>query len=329
VPRALLTRRLAVSFFVFSLLAGPARAAGPDPIDAFVEAERERQRIPGVAVAIVRGAEVVKAQGYGLANLEHQVPVKPETVFQSGSLGKQFTAAAVMLQLEDGKLALDDPLTRFFPDAPAGWARITVRQLLTHTSGIADYGRADVDYRKDYTEDEFARVAYGLRLEFPPGSRFRYSNTGYALLGFLVHKVSGRLYGDVLAERVFRPLGMATARVISESDVVENRAAGYELVEGRLQNQEWVSPRLNTMADGSLYLSLLDYVAWDRGLRARAVLKPESWAAVFTPATLSDGTRTQYGFGWRLVEVAGQKVERTAARGRASGPRSCATSVAA
>ena len=149
-----------------------------------------------------------------------------------------------------------------------------------------------------------------MRLEFPPGSRFRYSNTGYALLGFVVHEVSGRFYGDVLAERVFRPLGMPTARVISEKDIVLDRAAGYELVEGRLQNQDWVSPRLNTMADGSLYLSLRDYVAWDRGLRAREVLKPESWAQVFTPATLTDGTHPQYGFGWRLFDVGGQKVER-------------------
>ena len=110
--------------------------------------------------------------------------MKAETIFQSGSLGKQFTAVAVMLQVEDGKLALEDPLTRFYPDAPAAWGRITIRHLLTHTSGIADYGRANVDYRKDYSDDEFARVAFGLRLEFPPGSRFSYSNTGYALLGF-------------------------------------------------------------------------------------------------------------------------------------------------
>jgi CubicO group peptidase (beta-lactamase class C family) len=306
-------RRFAHSSFVcLPLAVGPARAAEPDRFDARVEAERATQRIPGVGIAIVRGGEVVKLQGYGLANVEHQVPVKPETIFQSGSLGKQFTAAAVMLQVEDGTLALDDPLTRFYPEAPPGWSRITIRNLLNHTSGIADYGQANVDYRRDYGDDEFARVAFGLKLEFPPGTRFSYSNTGYALLGFVVRKVSGRFYGDVLAERVFAPLGMKTARVIGEADIVPNRAAGYELKKGELENQGWVSPQLNAMADGSLYLSLLDLVAWDRGLRARAVLKPASWAEVFTPATLRDGTRTQYGFGWRLFEAAGQKVERHA-----------------
>jgi CubicO group peptidase (beta-lactamase class C family) len=313
VPRADLRRRLAASILFFVVLAaGSSRAAEPDRFDTLVEAERARQCVPGVGIAIVRGGEVSKIAGYGLANVEHQVPVKPETIFQSGSVGKQFTALAVMLQVEAGKLALDDPLTRFYPEAPAGWDRITVRHLLTHTSGIADYGKTDVDYRKDYGEDEFARVAFGLKLEFPPGTRFSYSNTGYALLGFIVRKVSGRFYGDVLAERVFVPLGMKTARVIGEADIVPNRAAGYELVDGQLKNQSWVSPQLNTMADGSLYLSLLDLVAWDRGLRARAVLKPESWEQIFTPATLRDGTRTKYGFGWRLFEQAGQKIERHA-----------------
>ena len=306
-------RRFALSSFVcLALAVGPARAAEPDRFDALVEAERATQRVPGVGIAIVRGGEVVKLHGYGLANVEHQVPVKPETIFQSGSLGKQFTAAAVMLQVEDGTLALDDPLTRFYPEAPPGWSRITIRNLLNHTSGIADYGQANVDYRRDYGDDEFARVAFGLKLEFPPGTRFSYSNTGYALLGFVVRKVSGRFYGGVLAERVFAPLGMKTARVIGEADIVPNRAAGYELVEDQLKNQDWVSPQLNTMADGSLYLSLLDMVAWDRGLRAKAVLKPESWQQIFTPATLRDGTRTKYGFGWRLSEQGGQKVERHA-----------------
>jgi len=306
-------RAIALPFVTIAfVLAGKAFAGELDRLDAFVEREREQQRIPGVGVAIVQRGEVVKLQGYGLANVEHRVPVTPETIFQSGSLGKQFTAAVVMLEVEGGRLALEDPLTRFFPDAPAAWQRITVRHLLTHTSGMADYGHADVDYRKDYSDEEFARVAFGLKLEFPPGSRHSYSNTGYALLGFIVRKASGRFYGDLLAERVFAPLGMKTARIISEADIVPNRAAGYRLVDGMLKNQEWVSPQLNTMADGSLYLSLSDLVAWDRGLRAGAVLKPASWAQVFTPVTLNDGTSRPYGFGWRLGEVAGQQFQRHA-----------------
>jgi CubicO group peptidase (beta-lactamase class C family) len=252
---------------------------------------------------------VVLAKGYGLANVELDVPVKAETMFQSGSVGKQFTAVAVMLQVEGGKLRLDDAVTKYFKDAPASWGKITVRHLLTHTSGIPDWTEKDVDLRRDYTEEELARVAYRLKLEFEPGSRWNYSNTGYVMLGILVHKVSGKFYGDVLTERVFKPLGMKTARIISEEEMVPNRAAGYRLVDGELRNQEWVAPKLNTTADGSLYVSVLDMIAWDRGLREKAILKPESWAEVFTPVRLTSGRTYPYGFGWFLDETGGAKRE--------------------
>src|SRR5262249_47534536 len=144
------------------------------------------------------------------------------------------------------------------------------------------------------------RIAARLPLEFPPGSRFQYSNTGYVMLGVLVHRVSGHFYGDVLMDRVFRPLGMKTARVINEAEIIKNRAAGYRLVNGGLKNQEWVSPTMNTTADGSLYLSILDYIAWDRGLRAQAILKWDSWKQVYTPGPQDDGGRHPYGFGWAI-----------------------------
>ena len=275
-------------------------------IDSVVQAQMARQKIPGVAVAVVKGGTVMLAKGYGESNVEHHVPVSSETLFQSGSVGKQFTSAAVMLLVEEGKVALGDSITKFFPGAPASWRGITVRHLLTHTSGIPDYTTDAMDYRRDYTEDELEKMAFGLTPEFPPGARWNYSNTGYVLLGILVHKASGKFYGDVLRERVFGPLGMRTARVINEEDIIPNRAAGYRLVRGELKNQEWVAPKLNTTADGSLYLSLQDYIAWDRGLREKKVLKPESWAIVNTPVTLTSGKRYPYGFGWSVDTVAGQ-----------------------
>jgi N-acyl-D-amino-acid deacylase len=281
-----------------------------DSIDDIVRSEMTAQRIPGVAVAVIRRGEVVKAQGYGLANVEHEVPVTDRTIFQSGSVGKQFTAAVVMLLVEDGKIALSDPLTKFFPDAPAAWSGITVQHLLTHTSGIPDYTDGAVDYHRDYAEDILVRLAYGLKPTFTAGAEWSYSNTGYVLLGAIVRQASGSFYGDVLRDRVFRPLGMTTARVISESDIVPHRAAGYWLDDGRLQNQEWVSPTLNTTADGALYLSVRDLIAWDKGLRARAILKPESWAAVYSPVRLNSGRRHPYGFGWTVERIAGQDVRR-------------------
>jgi CubicO group peptidase (beta-lactamase class C family) len=303
---------------LFTALAGAAVLIGlgpvarandaTDPVDTLVQAEMEQQKIPGLALAIVRGGQVTKARGYGLANVEHQVPVKPETIFQSGSVGKQFTAAVVMGLVEDGQLGLDDSIRKYFPDAPKDWQEVTVRRLLTHTSGVVNYTEDSVDYRRDYTEDQLVQAAYKLGLDFAPGSRWSYSNTGYVLLGALVRKVTGRFYGDVLKDRVFDPLGMKTARVISEADIVPNRAAGYRLVDGKLANQEWVSPSLNTTADGSLYLSLLDLIAWDQGLRAGRVLKPESWKEVYTPIRLRSGNPYPYGFGWSVTTLGGQEV---------------------
>ena len=301
---------------LFLLLAAPPIANAPanralqsnDPIDAVVRAEMARQRVPGLAVAVVRGGEVLKASGYGLANVEHSVPVTPDTIFQSGSVGKQFTAAAVMLQVQDGRISLDEPLPTYFPGAPAAWRAITPRHLLTHTAGIPNYTDGRLDYRRDYSEEELVKFAFELPLEFTPGDWWSYSNTGYLMLGALVRRASGRCYGDELRERIFKPLGMTTARVISERDIVPHRAAGYQLVDGRLANQDWVSPSLNTTADGSLYLSLRDMIAWDRGLRDRAVLPAARWTQIFEPVRMNSGRRHPYAFGWSIDRRAGQTV---------------------
>ncbi|HEY8175187.1 MAG TPA: serine hydrolase, partial [Gemmatimonadaceae bacterium] len=284
------------------------RASLADSVEAFVRAEMQRERVPGVAVAIVDKGNV-SARGYGYANIEHMVPVTDETIFESGSLGKMFTSTAVMLQVEDGKLALTDPITKFFPDAPAAWRDITVRHLLTHTSGIADTYTGDFDFRKDYTEDQLAQMAYGQKLEFPAGSRWNYSNTGYVLLGIIIHKVSGQFYGDVLADRVFKPLGMTTTQIITEADIVPNRAAGYHIVNGQIKNQDWVAPKLNTTADGSLYLSLRDLLVWQAAVKRRAILRPESWDLILTPLRLNSGKIYPYGFGWALDERGGKPLQ--------------------
>ena len=305
----MMRRRGFLALTVWLLLRAGSPSAQDAPagaIDDVVRAEMARQHIPGLAVAVVRGGALVTARGYGLANVEHDVPVTPDTIFQSGSLGKMFTAAAVMLQVEDGKIALSDSIARFFPGAPAAWKTITVRHLLTHTSGIPDYTDGAIDLRRDYTEDQLAQMAYRLKPDFTPGEKWKYSNTGYLLLGIIVRKASGKFYGDVLAERVFAPLGMKTTRVISEADIVPHRAAGYRLVKGELKNQDWVSPSLNTTADGALYFSVRDLIAWDAGVRAGRILRAASWKEVFSPVRLNDGKTFAYGFGWALGTRGGQ-----------------------
>ncbi|MDO9436294.1 serine hydrolase [Hydrogenophaga sp.] len=282
--------------------AGQAHA---DTIDDVVTGEIQRQNIPGVAVGIFRQGEVVRMQGYGLANLELQVPVRRETVFQSGSLGKMFTAAAVVALVDDGQLALDAPVRRYLPDAPRAWRAIRVRHLLNHTAGL---GQPDLDPQREYTEHALLKLHYRAPVRFKPGQRWEYSNAGYLLLGSIVGKVAGKHYGEVLQERVFGPARMATARVISESDIVPNRAAGYEVQQqgAGLKNQHWNSAALNATADGSLLLALPDYARWDAVVAQRGLFSAESWREIWRPAPLNNGSSYPYGFGWQLDVAQGE-----------------------
>jgi CubicO group peptidase (beta-lactamase class C family) len=295
--------------FVLLILFCPTSIASAqtDRIDDYVKAQMDLQKIPGLSMAVVRNGEIVKARGYGLANVELNVAARPETIYQSGSMGKQFTATAVMMLVEEGKLALDDKVIKYFPDSPESWDNITVRNLLTHTAGTTDYPK-DFDFRKDYTEAELLKKAQAIPLAFAPGERWSYSNVGYVTLGILISKVTGKFYGEFLQERIFRPLGMNTARIISEADIVPNRAAGYRMPGGELKNQEWVSPAMNTTADGSLYLTVLDVAKWDAALYTEKLLKKSSLDQMWTPAKLNNGVTRPYGFGWAFNDIRGHRI---------------------
>jgi CubicO group peptidase (beta-lactamase class C family) len=296
--------------FALVLSVSPAFAADqPDSVDDYVRAEMEKQHVPGLALLVARGGQIVRAQGYGLANVELQVPVKPETIFQSGSVGKQFTATAVMMLVEEGKIGLEDPLTKYFPDGPASWKQVTIRELLSHTAGFGDYPK-DFDMRKDYTEDDLIKIVEKIPLAYPPGTKWDYSNLGFLTLGVVIHKVTGEFYGDFLQEHIFRPLGMNSTRIISEADIVRNRAAGYRLVKGELKNQEWVSPTLNTTADGALYFSVVDLAKWDGALYTEKLLKRSSLDQMWTVAKLSNGqpNSDNYGFAWIIETKNGHRL---------------------
>jgi CubicO group peptidase (beta-lactamase class C family) len=282
------------------LLSSLTRAdQAPDPVATLVRGEMARQHIPGLALLVARNGETVRAEGFGFANLELNVPVRPETVFQSGSIGKQFTATAVMMLVQAGKISLEDPLTTYFPDGPGWWKQVTVRELLSHTAGFTEYPD-DFDFRKDYTEAQVLKIVEGIPAAYPPGTSWSYSNLGYLTLGILIHRVTGQFYGDFLKERIFTPLGMSTTRIINEADIVPNRAAGYVLVDGKIKNQTWVSPTVNTTADGSLYFTIFDLAKWDAALNTEKLLKKASLQQMWTIVTLKDGKANpgHYGFGW-------------------------------
>jgi CubicO group peptidase (beta-lactamase class C family) len=279
----------------------------------YVKAEMQRQHIPGLSMLVSKNGKIVRAEGFGQANVELQVPVKPETIFQSGSVGKQFTATAVMMLVEEGKIGLDDPITKYFADSPDGWKDVTVRELLSHTAGFGDYPK-DFNFRKDWTEDELLKLVQSIPLAYPPGTKWDYSNLGYLTLGILIHRVTGEFYGDFLQERIFHPLGMISTRIISEADIVPNRAAGYRLVKGELKNQEWVAPMVNTTADGSLYFSIVDLAKWDAALYTENLLKRSSLDLMWTPVKLKSGQANggrpnsgNYGFGWFIDDRGGHR----------------------
>lgn len=305
-----LIRWAAIAVALFCALSASAQnATTSSSVDEYVRSEMQRQHIPGLALLVARDGKILRAQGYGLSNIELQVPVKPETVFQSGSMGKQFTATAVMMLVEEGKIALDDPLSRYFKNAPPSWNEVTIRELLSHTAGFTDYP-AKFDFRRDYTEAQLLKIVEGIPLAFPPGTKWSYSNLGYLTLGVLIHQVTGKFYGDFLQERIFQPLGMSTTRIISEADIVPNRAAGYRLVKGELKNQEWVSPTLNTTADGALYFSILDLAKWDAALYTEKLLKRSSLDQMWTVTKLKNGQPNSgsYGFGWSILTRNGHRV---------------------
>ena len=286
-------------------------------IDTFVAKELARQHIPGLAVGIYSHGTVLLAKGYGLSNVELNVPVKPETIFQSGSVGKQFVSAAIMMLVEEGKLSLDDSVTKFFPDAPATWKPILIKNLLSHTSGLSEYESPDRTgpkgpfyLRLDFSEDELAAQIEKMPIEWAPGEKWGYRNTNYVLLGIIIHKITGMVYADFLGERIFKPLGMNATRLISERDIIPNRSAGYEIdARGELKNQEWVSPTFDSTADGALYFNVLDLAKWDEALYGTKLLKQSSLDRIWTVYPLNDGKPNPagYGFAWSIGDQNGHK----------------------
>jgi D-alanyl-D-alanine carboxypeptidase len=288
-----------VKFFL--LFTAMAQIAVADRVSDFVNDYLKKNQIPGCAVMVRHDNKVVLCQGYGVANLEHGVSVTPHTVFQSGSIGKQFTAVGIMMLIEEKKLALEDPISKYL-DVPENWSAIRVRHLLTHTSGLGDYPES-FSLQRDYTEDELLKMITAQPLAFAPGEKWSYSNLGYVTLGILVHKVSGEFWGNFLQQRVFAALGMKHTRVISEADIIPNRAAGYVLKNGALKNQQWVSPTVNNTADGSLYFTAEDLGKWDEALETRKLISRASYEQMWTPVKLNNGTVAPYGFGWRIAKT--------------------------
>jgi CubicO group peptidase (beta-lactamase class C family) len=290
----------------------PAQGAA---IDSFVRRTMQARRVPGVAVAVVQDGHVVYRRAFGVANLETATPLAPDAVFELASVTKEFTAAAIMMLVEAGKVGLDTPVTAYVDSAPAAWSAITVRHLLTHTSGI--FAGGVVQWQGSpllavTTRQAFQQIA-GART-FGPGEVGVYSDAGYFLLGMVIERASGQTYRDFLQRRVFDPLGMTRTSLTDRRRVLPGRVATYEIAAGGGQLVNWRRDWDYELPSFFGIWSTLDDVArWDTALRRHTLLTPASLEQMWTPGRLNDGRDAlvdgrEYGFGFRVDEIRGHRM---------------------
>jgi CubicO group peptidase (beta-lactamase class C family) len=265
-----------------------------------------QHRIPGLTLKIIRDGKEIKTAAYGLANVELNVPAKPETVFEIGSVTKQFTAAGILLLAQDGKLSVDDRISQHLKDTPAAWANVTIRHLLTHTSGIKSYTGLDgFQLWRHLTQAQFIKAIGKEPMEFQPGDSWKYCNTGFNLLGYIIENVSGKTYWDFMGERVFQPLGMHATTNRLPRLIIPNRAAGYEQT-----NHVWInrdSDLTEVFSAGAIASTVGDLAKWNAALDSDRLLNAATKGQMWTPVKLNDGKTREYGFGWNVGDVEGHK----------------------
>ena len=273
-------------------------------METFLQAHQETGDFMG-SVLVARGDDVLHSNGYGMADLEHSAPNTSETIFRLASLTKQFTAAAILQLQEQGKLNVNDPVDRYLPDYPHG-KEITIDQLLNHTAGIPDYEflQPSMVFRNAVSLDELIAKFSGLPLDFRPGSRFSYSNSGYVVLTAILENVSGQTYAEYLTDHIFQPVGMEQTHYDNADIVMQGRAAGYTLDGAGYQNAEFFDMS-NVAGAGGLVSTVHDMYRWDRALYTDAVLDETSRHSYFAP-TVELGEGGQYTYGGALLEIAGR-----------------------
>ncbi len=297
-----MSRLAPLCLFALSTVAGAAPLAPPDAgIDGLMQ--RYDGRVPGAAVLVLKDGQPVFRRGYGLAVVEDGTPVSPATNFRLASVSKQFTAAAILLLAEDGRLSIDDPLKKWLPGLPAVADAMTLRQLLSHTSGLLDYEDLmdPADTRQVHDIDVLHLLQKENRIYFAPGSSYRYSNSGYALLALVVGKASGSDFASFLRQRIFLPLGMTATFAHQDGvDEVPDRAYGYSQIDGHWQRTDQ-STTSAVLGDGGIYSSIDDLAKWDAALYDERLLRRASLQQAFSAATATpEPDVPHYGFGWRI-----------------------------
>ena len=287
------------------------KAATQAAIDSVVASFLKDGKAAGMSVGIVRGNDTLVMKGYGKADLELDVPTPPRAVYEIGSVTKQFTASAVLLLAEEGKLSLDDDLTKYLPDYPTAGNKIPLRRLLDHTSGIKGYTelpKFGTILSRKLPKDSLVALFKDVPFDFPTGTGMVYNNSAYFLTGMIIEKVAGMPYGDFVAKRFFEPLGMKDSHYCSERKIVKNRAHGYDMGPGGQLMLKGYLDHTYPYAAGSLCSTAWDLVTWLQALHSGRVLSQNAYRQLITPDTLNDGTRLRYAKGVSISTVAGHPV---------------------
>jgi CubicO group peptidase (beta-lactamase class C family) len=278
------------------LVVATTTAAHADPTDDFVTAQMRSQNIPGLSLAVIKDGKIVKVQGYGLADIKSKATATPETVYDIASISKALVGTGLMLLVQESLLSLDDPITRHLDDVPPSWRGITVRHLLTHTSGLVRDAPGYNQYR-DVEDSEVIKTAYSSPLRFPPGEKWEYSNAGYSPLAKIITKLTGRPWTEYLAERIFRPAGMISTYPVNTGALLPNRARGYAGNDTPLKEAEH---RRALLPAGGFLSTVADLAKWDALLDRDGFLTEATRREMWTPVTLNNGTTYPYGLGWEL-----------------------------
>lgn len=278
-----------------------AGAAYADPTDDYVKAQLTAFDLPGLSLAVVKNGELIKAEGYGLADKDRQVPAARDTVYKIGSVSKQFIAAGIMLLVQEKRLSLDDRISKYLDDTPPSWAPITIRHLLTHTSGLVRESPAFTPF-KNLGEAELIRAVRPVPLRFAPGSKWEYSNSGYVALAEIIHRVTRQPWAEYLNQRIFTPAGMSVTLPTNTTVSIPNRAIGYGGRNNERKVDEWVALR----ASGAFLSNVLDLAKWDALLNTDKILHAAAKREMWTRVRLSDGSSDPYGLGWH-VDTGGRR----------------------
>lgn len=275
-------------------------------IDDYIGTQMREQHIPGLSLLINHDGRTVLVKGYGMADIATAMPVHANTIFRIGSVSKQFAAAAVLLLAQDGKLTLDQRFARYFPLAPAAWQDITIRQLLHHTAGLQRDFQDDLapvyDPGHNYSADELVQLMGAIPMQSAPGSDYRYSNMGYYLIGLLIERVSGQPFADFMRARMFAPLEMYSAALLSAPAMPGLTASGYDWRDNSWVRGDTIYPG-DDGAEGGLRMSVADLGKWDLALNTDRLLTAQSRAELWTSARLNNGSSEPYGLGWVLDSV--------------------------